>query len=52
MSNVLDVHVLFCFQVDRLILYLGQRGVGGGGGWAYTCKWGTCYVGMAVYSLR
>ena len=32
MSNVLDVHVLFCFQVDRLILYLGQRGVGGGGG--------------------
>ena len=29
MSSVLDVHVLFCFQVDRLILYLGERGVGG-----------------------
>ena len=32
MSSVLDVHVLFCVQVDRLILYLGERGVGGGGG--------------------
>ena len=31
MSSVLDVHVLFCFQVDRRILYLGERGVGGGG---------------------
>ena len=30
-SSVLDVHVLFCFQVDRLILYLGERGVGGRG---------------------
>ena len=44
---------MYCFVFRLIGVYCTWgNGVLGGGGAAYTCKWGTCYLCMAVYSLR